>query len=481
MRDRIQLTGEQERVVFLPDRNPVQIKGAAGSGKTTAAIYRARHLAELQGRLFDVQSVGVFTFTKSLIAYMDYLCGETATGFTCVNFHKWAYGFLEERGEIPGGGAIREWEQKRLIKEAQLEWRQQAGSKATAQKIYEKTPAFFLEEFSWIKGKAIRDFEEYESAQRIGRGVSDRVTTKDRQAIWVLFVRYNEELQKLENYDFDDLALFVLDSIDADPSFDPPFYHVVVDEAQDLSKATLLVLTKLVSPATKSITIIADAAQQIYKSGFSWKEVGLNVLGGRSVEMKQNYRNTKQIYWLAQSLLEHESDKSDFTEALEPRRTGDVATLACFENEQEEFESVVAKVRSFRKASPSSSVCILHRTRYKTKKIAELLDEHDISFASISGKRKLAFDSTAVFLSTMSSVKGLEFDAVFITGASDGVIPRPFSEAEGDEEAHISTERRLFYTAMTRAREKLSVSCSGSPSMFVEELDKTLIKSGSVS
>ena len=424
-----------------------------------------------------MQSVGVFTFTKSLIAYMDYLCGDTATGFTCANFHKWAHGFLEERGELPGGGAIQEWEQKRLIKEAQIEWRKQAGSKAGTQKIFEKTPAFFLEEFSWIKGKAIRDFQEYESAQRIGRGVSDRVTTKDREAIWALFVRYNEELQRLAKYDFDDLALLMLDSISADPHFDPPFYHVVVDEAQDLSKAILLVLTKLVSPDTKSITIIADAAQQIYKSGFSWKEVGLNVLGGRSVEMRQNYRNTKQIYWLAQSLLDHESDKSDFTEALEPRRTGDIATLACFANEQEEFESVVAKVKNFLKARPGSSVCILHRTRYKTKKIADLLDEQNISFASISGKRKLAFDSTAVFLSTMSSVKGLEFDSVFITGVSDDVIPRRFSEEEGDEQAHISAERRLLYTAMTRAREKLSISYSGGPSMFVEELNGTLIKS----
>ena len=92
--------------------------------------------------------------------------------------------------------------------------------------------------------------------------------------------------------DFDDYALLCLKIINSKTNFQTPFTHIIVDEAQDLSKAQILVISKIVSDETKSISIIADAAQRIYKSGFTWGEVGLNVRGARTIEFKKNYRNT---------------------------------------------------------------------------------------------------------------------------------------------------------------------------------------------
>jgi len=46
------LTGEQKRILTLPLRNPVQIKGVAGSGKTTVAIHRAMRLIASNDDLF---------------------------------------------------------------------------------------------------------------------------------------------------------------------------------------------------------------------------------------------------------------------------------------------------------------------------------------------------------------------------------------------------------------------------------------------
>ncbi|MGC4175591.1 ATP-dependent helicase [Demequina sp.] len=59
-----------------------------------------------------------------------------------------------------------------------------------------------------------------------------------------------------------------------------------------------------------------------------------------------------------------------------------------------------------------------------------------------------------VTLTTMHAAKGLEWDAVFIIGASEGLMPISLAEtAEAVEE-----EKRLLYVAITRAREHLSVS-----------------------
>jgi len=95
-----------------------------------------------------------------------------------------------------------------------------------------------------------------------------------------------------------------------------------------------------------------------------------------------------------------------------------------------------------------------------------------------------------VNLMTIHSAKGLEFPVVFIAGAEDGLIPHQKSIDEAEEDAaagSIEEERRLFYVAITRAREKLYISsCRNrrrlqsvsecSPSPFLDEIPKELIK-----
>ena len=63
-------------------------------------------------------------------------------------------------------------------------------------------------------------------------------------------------------------------------------------------------------------------------------------------------------------------------------------------------------------------------------------------------------DRDAVQLMTMHASKGLEFKIVFIASANEGVIPSWRCESQED----IQEERRLFYVAMTRAKENLVIS-----------------------
>src|SRR5690606_32181354 len=149
---------------------------------------------------------------------------------------------------------------------------------------------------------------------RTGSGTSDRVTSSDKEVIWNGYLKYNHEIKNRGKVDFDDYAIKSLQKIEDDPFWKPPFTHILIDEAQDLNKAQILVISTLVSPETDSISIIADAAQRIFKSGFTWSEVGLNVRGGRTIEFKKNYRNSVHIARAALSLLANEEDKSEFTD-----------------------------------------------------------------------------------------------------------------------------------------------------------------------
>ena len=74
-----------------------------------------------------------------------------------------------------------------------------------------------------------------------------------------------------------------------------------------------------------------------------------------------------------------------------------------------------------------------------------------------AGDNQAQAGSDAVQLMTVHSAKGLEFDAVFITGVEEGLFPHEnaLSDADGLEE-----ERRLMYVAITRARQRLYLSFS---------------------
>ena len=64
-------------------------------------------------------------------------------------------------------------------------------------------------------------------------------------------------------------------------------------------------------------------------------------------------------------------------------------------------------------------------------------------------------ERAAVSLMTLHSAKGLEFDAVFLAGLEDGLLPHSRArEKPGD----VEEERRLFYVGMTRAKRSLVLS-----------------------
>ena len=91
-----------------------------------------------------------------------------------------------------------------------------------------------------------------------------------------------------------------------------------------------------------------------------------------------------------------------------------------------------------------------------------------------------------VNLMTIHAAKGLEFPVVFIAGAEEGLIPHARAVDEGGDAA-VEEERRLFYVAITRARDKLLISSCRSrrrqtstvesrPSRFLDEIPTHLVQ-----
>jgi DNA helicase II / ATP-dependent DNA helicase PcrA len=73
-----------------------------------------------------------------------------------------------------------------------------------------------------------------------------------------------------------------------------------------------------------------------------------------------------------------------------------------------------------------------------------------------------------VTLATLHAAKGLEWERVFLMGASEGILPLE-TGSTGTSDLIVAEERRLFYVGMTRAKVDLHISYRGLPSRFLRE------------
>ena len=100
----------------------------------------------------------------------------------------------------------------------------------------------------------------------------------------------------------------------------------------------------------------------------------------------------------------------------------------------------------------------------------------------------VAEDRDYVILMTLHSAKGLEFPHVYLAGMEDGLLPS-YMSISGDDPEELEEERRLCYVGVTRAEEKLTLTCArmrlvrgerqyNSMSRFIKEMPSALIDTG---
>lgn len=476
----IDLVGEQVDVLFMPPVNPIQISGVAGCGKTTVALYRAKHLVSTYKDLFTETSVAIFTFNKSLVKYMNSLLPVIPGGYQkgtneilpvapglndikITNFHKWAFHYLRRKGLTMT--TLDNSQVYTKVKEARNHYLEH--------RIANKSIQFLMDEISWLKGLGVSSLEEYKNMVRTGRGHTDRVEKeRDRPILWSIYQDYQKLLRNANVVDYDDYALLCMDYLSEE---DRIFSHIIIDEAQDLSKMQIMCLAKLVKKETKSITIIADEAQKIYKTPFSWRQTGINIQG-RTIVLNKNFRNTYEIADAAYSLIMHDPDHTRYVKGqLNEVRHGNKPIIKHFINEASQVDHLISQIKALKTQNAECSIAVLHRNNREVNTIYNTLRTNNISSQIIIDDKTLTFDENKVCVCTMSSIKGLEFDFVFILSLNENVIPYTLNIDKEDLDVQIESDRRLLYVSMTRARIGLFMYYFGTPSMFLNEIETTKV------
>ena len=461
------LTKEQKSCVNF-NHGDLLIKGVAGSGKSYVILKRALKIYKEKK---ENESVAIFTFTNSLVKYTNDLLVQKLgnDAIDVFNVDSYCMGIYKRMmGErfIVGDSDV----YTRLVKGSLIEHKK---IHKLEHRFYTMDTIFFEEEFRWIREKCIKTKADYISADRKGRGSQVRLSASDKEIAWSIYSLYLTKARRAKFFDWADLYMILNDNLYLIPN-DKKIDYILIDEAQDLTVGMLKVLKAL---AKKSLTIAADVAQKIYKTSFTWKEVGIEISGRSSKALSKSFRSTKQIVRLAEDLMDKNRSKSseEYTTAILPEIEGEKPVLVRCNSLLEENTYLINLIKGY--SYNDEVIGIVCRTHQDLKAVMNLLYRNNIEYQFI-GKKKNEEASWSLLnpgikVVTAHSSKGLEFERVLIPYLDDSIYPlKSFKVDEEQMEEYLETERNLLYVAMTRARSTLTMLCLDlSSSRFIDEFN----------
>lgn len=474
------LSVDQLRIINSKATGHSLIKGVAGSGKTTVALFKL--IALQQQKKLENEKVLVVTYNKTLIEYMEYLCQEY--GISIDNKK------VEIRTIDSIISSLLSREPYEIIKSQ----KQRDKMKLAMQKVRGKYPGnsvicdknvqFLLEEVDWIKSCRYLTKEEYMNVDRLGRNSIGENRARlakqsdDREAIFDVFLTYEKLLQDENLTDYKTKALRAWVKIKNRELKPQKYSYIIVDESQDLSRVQLELIREMYKESDHSMIIfISDVAQSIYTQSWlskqSFKSIGFD-MSGKSNILSKNYRTTKQIALAAYSLINHDMDLKSNSDYVEPElieRSGSKPRYRHFTEEEKEFTYITAEIKKCAAKYELRDIVVVARNKGYLDKLKTYFLKHGVD-AELSKELEhsnvKSFCVDKVKLFTLHSIKGLEASVVFIAGINENILP--FSQEK------LDVERKLLYVGMTRAKELLYLTSSRKESVFIGEIKQDFLQ-----
>jgi superfamily I DNA/RNA helicase/mRNA-degrading endonuclease RelE of RelBE toxin-antitoxin system len=456
----LRLDPDQERLTTWALKGPTLVKGGAGTGKSTVALYRLRSVLRRPDAT-GKERVLFTTYTRALETVSRQLLEQLLTPAEM------------ERVRVATVDELVNEVVRKARKLGPIEPKPQdvldavratftpSGPSPFEQKLRARSLAkiatrYLLDEFEWIiEGRAIAKVEEYEETARPGRGV--KLGAKMRAAVWELYRAYQTALQKQGRETFPSLRREAATLVTAS-SNQSLFDYVLVDEAQDLAPASLRFLAHL-ARTPEGLFFAADTKQSIYSRGAGWTAADDRLqFKGRTTQLTRNYRSTAEIEAAAFALLEAEPGE-DEPQQSKSTHEGPLPVLLRGVQSKDEASWIGNFLRQMAKLLSiqihASAVLVPDKSTGET--MAKALSAKGVAARFFEGKT-LNLSVPEVKVLTFHSAKGLEFPTVVVAGLHPKSYPvREQFEEDAEFGEALRHHRRLLYTACTRAMRGLMV------------------------
>ncbi|MDR2368330.1 MAG: UvrD-helicase domain-containing protein [Deltaproteobacteria bacterium] len=446
------LSSEQQQAVTFGGP-ALALSAGPGAGKTLALVRRAVFL--IRNGSVAPEKLLLTTYTRKAAETLSQrlvgLLGPAAEKVTVCTLHALALGLANRRK--PGF---------RLADEELLSRLAADGGKAC--------------------GISPRRFQNLVSLRKNRQGLDgDWLGEDPGSPVNAALALYQRILRDLGLWDYDDLILEAagVEGLGEDGAYSA----VLADEFQDFSLTQYGFLMRLAKNA--SLTVIGDPDQSVYGFRGAHGSIFERLAGDRRdlvrMDLSLNFRSTPAICQAAEAVRPEGGAKRS------PARQGELQRIgrAVLDGPEAEAAWVAGRIAGHLGVTdlgPSGShagdrerladlgladVAVIFRLRHVGQAMAEALGRAGFPYQMAGEEEERAtdgldFKADKISLLTMHASKGLEFRLVFVIGLEEGLCPYD----HGGEDFDADEERRLFYVAVTRARDMLYLTRSSKRFMF---------------
>ena len=300
-----------------------------------------------------------------------------------------------------------------------------------------------------------------------------------------LYREYGKALRDNKWMDYDDQMVYAKKILelheDVRTHFQNRFPYICVDESQDTSRIQHAII-RLLAGKSGNIFMVGDEDQSIYGFRAAYPDALMQFEqtypGARVLLMEENYRSTPEILRAADAFIRKNHHRRPKT--IHPTRASGAAVRVIYAMDRaDQYPWLVNMAASVREET-----AVLYRNNDSALPLIDLLARQETGLEGLC--RRLdelqALVSApslpcggGLILSTVHSSKGLEYDTVYLLDVLDGILPAVTEPKDAGQQDQYQEERRLFYVAMTRARNRLYLfSCRNRESAFADELRRGL-------
>ncbi len=303
----------------------------------------------------------------------------------------------------------------------------------------DRDPAFedLSDRFNDIKDTVMRKKREVKTGLFDTNSVTNIVTREFAK-------KYEEQKSEAHAVDFEDMIIYAAHLLEIHPDirqhYKDKFTYVLVDEFQDIAPIDF----RLISQLSANLFAVGDDDQAIYSFRGGDSQIMQNFSNRQDVvqyEITRNFRSNSTIVEHARALIERNN----------PRIRKNLRSHNPFKSTIEIVDTTpdtIAEVL-LQQVTELEETAILVRTNYEIDRIKEILSGFDAP--------------QEIEVTTIHKAKGREWKKVIlIHNTLDRRFPR--------KDTILAEERRVFYFALTRAKEKLVVLGGGC--QFVPEFEK---------
>ena len=304
-----------------------------------------------------------------------------------------------------------------------------------------------------------------------------------------VYHHYQSVLKQRNQIDFADMindAHFYLQEIERQ-NVTLPYKYIIIDEFQDIARQRFI-LTKRLSQITQAkVVAVGDDWQSIY--AFSGSDITLftrflELMGaGTELKITHTYRNSQELIDIAGGFVQRNTSQIR-KQLISPKHLENPIVLEVFDDSvkpmerlADTIEHIIGEILS--EYGEQSSILLIGRYNYDMYKLYRTNRFSELPGGAIRSEK---YPNAKITFMTAHSSKGLGYDNVILINMFEGKFGFPCQIEDDpiiklvtyeDNSMPFAEERRLFYVAMTRTKNRVYIAAPKTkPSRFLVELIK---------